>query len=317
MPIGGDKSGRGTGRGVSRSIILFAILACWAGGLVAMARRQAADHTDARRLVAAAARVTPQDVYFRVEQNGQQVGFAASRLDTVDGGIYFADHLMADRSVPVLTRHGPRSHLSRTSLQSRLWLTKTFGLRRYIVVSDTGTGEATIQIDPVGDTAFTIAYRPPPGLGTPELRTVRGTRLTLAPTLLPLVLALGGPAMPRVGSHTEFEELDPVDGPRRVTLAVAAESLFVIPDSAMFDTTARVWKTFSTDTLRAWRVVPDSPLIAGGTPVVEWIDDEGRLVSAAATIPASGPVTLVRTTYELAHENWIGKNIFFRAVRPQ
>ena len=67
----------------------------------------------------------------------------------------------------------------------------------------------------------------------------------------------------------------------------------------------------------AWRIVPDSPLIGGGSPVVEWIDDEGRIVSAAATIPAAGPVTLIRTTYELAHENWNGKNIFFRAARPQ
>ena len=281
-----------------------------------MGRRQAADHTDANRLAAAGARVTPQDIYFRVEQGGRQIGFAASRLDTADAGFYLADHLMADRWVPVTTPRGTFSHLRRTTLTSRVWLTNTFRLRRYIVVSDTGTGETTIQVDPVGDTAVTIAFTPPPGLGDASRRTVRGTPYTLAPTLLPLAMALSGP-MPRVASHTEFDELDPVDGPRRVTLTVAAESLFVLPDSAVFDSAATLWKTFSTDPLRAWRIVPDSPLIGGGSPVVEWIDDEGRIVSAAATLPAAGPVTLIRTTYELAHENWSGKNIFFRAARPQ
>jgi hypothetical protein len=281
-----------------------------------MARRQAADHTDAHRLALAAARVSPQDVYFRVDQNGQQIGFAASRLDTLNGGFYLADYLMVDRTITMPSFRGTRTRVRRTVLVSRVWLSGTFALQRYIVVSDTGAGETTIEVDPVGDTALKMMYSPPPGTGKFESRVVRGTRLTLAPTLLPIALALTS-QQPRVGSHTEFDELDPVDGPRRVTLAVAAESLFVIPDSAQFDSTAKHWNTFSTDTLRAWRVVPDAPLIAGGTPVVEWIDDEGRIVAAAATVPANGPVTLVRTTYELAHENWLGKNIFFKPVRPQ
>jgi hypothetical protein len=281
-----------------------------------MARRQAADHTDTRRLAAAALRVTPRDVYFRVDQNGRQVGFASSRLDTLEGGFYLTEYLMADRWSPVMTPRGPQVRMRRTTLSSRVWLTHTFGLRRYIVACDTGTGETAIQVDPVGDTAVTIAITPPTDQGTPEQRTVRGTPLTLAPSLLPLALVLGG-STPRAGSQTAFDELDPIDGPHRVTVAVAAESLFVVPDSSVFDSTARAFTQFSTDTLRAWRLVPDSPLIGGGVPVVEWIDDEGRIVFAAATVPAMGPVTLVRTTYDLAHGNWTGKNIFFRKARLQ
>jgi hypothetical protein len=310
MHIGDEKPG------LSRVGLLAAILLCWGGGVVAMGRRQAADHTDAHRLSDAAGRVTPRDIYFRVDQNGHQVGFAASRLDTAEGGFYLADYLMADRWVTTATPRGNVAHLRRTTLTNRVWLTSTFRLRRYIVQSDTGTGETVIQIDPVGDTALQMSVTPPPNMGKPEQRTVRGTPLNLAPTLLPLALALGG-SRPHVGRHTEFDELDPVDGPRRVTLAVAAESLFVLPDSAVIDTTTRLWTTFTTDTLRAWRIVPDAPLVGGGAPVVEWIDEEGRLVAAAATIPASGPVTLVRTTYDLAHENWSGKNIFFRKAQPR
>jgi hypothetical protein len=310
MHIGDDKPG------LSRFGILAAILLCWGGGLIAMGRRQAADHTDANRLAAAAARVTPQDIYFRVEQDGHQVGFAASRLDTIEAGFYLADYIMVDRWVPVQTPRGTMARIRRTTLTSRVWLSNTFRLRRYMVLSDTGAGETTIQVDPVGDTAVMITTTPPADMGKPDVRTVRGTPLTLAPTLLPLAMALSGP-MPHVGSHTAFDVLDPVDGPRRVTLAVAADSLFVVPDSAMFDSTANVWKTFTTDTIRGWRVVPDAPLIGGGTPIVEWIDDEGRIVFAAATVPAAGPTTFVRTTYELAHENWTGKNIFFRKARPQ
>jgi hypothetical protein len=278
-----------------------------------MVRRQAADHTDVKRLAAAASRVTPMDIYFRVDQNGGQIGFAASRLDTLDGGFYLADYLLVDRTVTVPTPRGFQHRIARTTLVNRVWLTNTFALRRYIALSDTGAGETTIQVDPVGDTALTIAFSPPPGQGTYSTRTVPGNRLTIAPTLIPLALALGG-TKPKVGSHTRFDELDPVDGPRHVTMTVAAESLFVVTDSATYDSTAHLWSRFSTDTLRAWRIVPDSPLIGGGTPIVEWIDDEGRLVSAAGTVPATGPVTLVRTTYELAHENWAGKYNFVKKV---
>jgi hypothetical protein len=310
MLIADDRSG------VSRLAILAAILVCWGGGLAAMARRQAADHTDARRLAAAAARVTPRDIYFNIQQNGQQVGFAQSHLDTADGGFYLTEYLMADRWTPVTTARGPMMRMRRTMLSSRVWLTHTFALRRYIVASDTGSGETIVQIDPVGDTAVTIRSTPPASQGAPSLRTMRGTPLTLAPSLLPLAVALTG-RTPRVGSQTAFDELDPVDGPHRVTLAVAAESLFVVPDSSVYDSTAATYKQFSADTLRAWRLVPDGPLIGGGVPVVEWIDDEGRIVSAAATVPAVGPVTLVRTTYDLAHNNWSGKNIFFRKARSK
>jgi hypothetical protein len=316
MPTGDDRPDpvRPTKPRLNRPAILAVILVCWLGGLAAMVRRQAADHTDARRLAAAAARVTPLDVYFNVEQNGAQIGFAASRLDTLDGGFYLADYLLADRIVTIPTPRGFQRKPRRTTLVSRVWLSNTFALRRYIAISDTGAGETTIQIDPVGDSALSIAVSPPPGQGGKyRVDTVPGNRLTLAPSLIPLALALGG-TTPRVGTHTRFDELDPVDGPRRVTMAVAGDSLFAVPDSAVYDSAAHQWTRFSSDTLRAWRIVPDSPLIGGGTPIIEWIDDQGRLVSAAGTVPATGPVTLVRTTYELAHENWAGKYNFVRAA---
>jgi len=138
MHIGDDKPG------LSRFGILAAILLCWGGGLIAMGRRQAADHTDANRLAAAAARVTPQDIYFRVEQDGHQIGFAASRLDTIEGGFYLADYIMVDRWVPVQTPRGTMARIRRTTLTSRVWLSNTFRLRRYMVLSDTGAGETVI-----------------------------------------------------------------------------------------------------------------------------------------------------------------------------
>jgi len=314
MPIDASCPARGGARrrGVSRTVILCSVVALWTGGLVAMARREAADRTDPKRLAAAGALVTPRDVYYRVVQNGAQVGFAASRLDTADGGFMLSDYLMADRKVPRPGSSGNVVAFNRTTLSSRVWLTRAFALRRYVVTSDTGAGATQIQVDPIGDSALQIVTTPPKREGPPTTRVVQGTPLTIAPTLLPLALALGGTPL-RVGTHTELPELDPVDGPRRVTLSVAAESLFVLPDSAVKDTATRLWVPYSTDTLRAWRVTPSAPVI-GGTPLVAWIDDEGRTVAAAFAIPAAGPVTLQRTVYELAHENWIGKFIFFRKV---
>jgi hypothetical protein len=297
---------------VSRTAILCSVVVLWAGGLAAMARRQAAARTDPRRLAAAGALVTPRDVYYRVEQNGHQVGFAASRLDTADGGFTLSDYLMADRKVPRAGASASVVAFNRTTLSSRVWLTHAFALQRFVVTSDTGAGPTQIEVDPVGDTALRIVTTPPAKEGPPTTRVVAGTPLTLAPSLLPLALALGGTPL-KVGTHTQLPELDPVDGPRPVTLSIAAESLFVLPDSAVKDPATRLWVPYSTDTLRAWRVTPSAPVI-GGTPLVAWIDDEGRTVAAAFAIPAAGPVTLHRTVYELAHENWIGKFIFFRKV---
>ncbi len=79
------------------------------------------------------------------------------------------------------------------------------------------------------------------------------------------------------------------------TLTVRAESLFTLVDSAQFNEDKGDWVPAHSDTVRAWRVEPQS---AGG--FTGWVDADGRTVQS--TQPAG--LVLKRTAYELAFENW-------------
>jgi hypothetical protein len=118
----------------------------------------------------------------------------------------------------------------------------------------------------------------------------------LLPTLVPLAVALG--ERPNVGKRYSISVFDPTAmGARDMPLVIRAESLFVIPDSARFDSTTRRWRGASTDTVRAWQIVPDS-----GSGFTGWVDAQGRVVELSQ--PGSLNLVMRRMAYELAFENW-------------
>jgi hypothetical protein len=286
---------------VRRTWVVLAVLALWGGGLAALGRRQAAGRSDSQRLAEAGARITPGTMFFRIDRDGQQVGYVSSQVDTTADGFAVDDYLLADRPGP------GRKH---TTVISHVSMSRTFALRRFVVTTDTGSGVSAIAGTMDGDSVLTLTTTPPVSSGVPATTrrlAVPGHLSPLPPTVLPLAFALS--TSPAVGRRSQFAVADPVDGPRDVTLAVAAESVFVLPDSAVLDSTAHRWRAVTMDTVRAWRVVPDSPLVGGGAPAVAWIDDQGRVVAAAATIEGTGSLTFQRTAYELAHDNWLGHHL--------
>jgi hypothetical protein len=87
--------------------------------------------------------------------------------------------------------------------------------------------------------------------------------------------------------------LDPSSGKTSATqVRLAAESLFVVPDSAAYDAQAAKWRSVHNDSVRAWRL--------DGIDGTIWVDALGR------TVRHERPdgTTLQRTAYELAFENW-------------
>jgi hypothetical protein len=109
-----------------------------------------------------------------------------------------------------------------------------------------------------------------------------------------MVIALG--ERPKVGATYTADVFDPrTDSLSRVAVRVRAESLFVIPDSASYDTASARWTTATRDTVRAWRIEQD-----GGGALTGWIDGRGRMVEA----PVLEHLVMRRTAYELAFENW-------------
>jgi len=134
-----------------------------------------------------------------------------------------------------------------------------------------------------------------------ELMPERRVRLrgpVVLPVMLPMVIALG--ERPRVGRTYTSDVFDPAaDSLTHVTVRIRAESLFVIADSATYDSDARRWSAAHSDTVRAWHIEQ-----VGGGPLTGWIDSRGRMVEGTAL----GHLVLRRTAYEIAFENWKSRN---------
>jgi hypothetical protein len=78
-----------------------------------------------------------------------------------------------------------------------------------------------------------------------------------------------------------------------VTLRIEADSLFTVTDSAMLDSAAGMWVEAHKDTVRAWKIGGDAPILTA------WVDASGRLVAASEP----GGISLRRTAFEIAFQN--------------
>ena len=120
----------------------------------------------------------------------------------------------------------------------------------------------------------------------------------LLPTLVPLAVALG--ERPKTGARITLPVFDPIAlAPKQTcTCTIEAESVFVVPDSSVFDAQSARWIGARPDTVRAWRIATDSA--AGASGFRGWVDEQGRLVLATQLLG----MTLERRPYEVAFENW-------------
>jgi hypothetical protein len=100
---------------------------------------------------------------------------------------------------------------------------------------------------------------------------------------------------PRLGRASALQVIDaPTGGTSARALRVDAESLFVVVDSAVADSSGR-WFAVHRDTVRAWRLVGDE------TPSFDaWVDAQGLIVE----MRRDDGLRLRRTAFELAFENW-------------
>ena len=265
-----------------RGALAGAILAAWIVGLALLVRREVF-REPAERLADAAMRVSPAALFFVVERGGEQIGFASSTVDTTARTIEVSEHLVVD--LPV----GRRLH--RGVARSAVSLSR--GLRPIDF-------RATVEMpgDPialtgrfVGDSILHVIVQSAPQVE--DSQTVRLAGPVVFPTLVPLVVGLSEQL--DVGRRVPLRVLWPgaLDG-KAVDVAIVAESSFVVPDSAAYDSTARRWVAARMDTVPAWRLEVPGSTISG------WVDDRGRIVEA--TQP--GTMTVRRTAYELAFENW-------------
>lgn len=269
-----------------RALAAGGILALWVLGLAALAHREHAGG-QAARLTRAAFFVSPGAEYYTVTDGDRQIGFASSTIDTVPGAFQITDLVLADLSVHGATR--------RVSARSRVVLSRALRLRRFRFELGAGFAPYRAIGSVSGDTLLTLVVDS--GGARTDTQRVRIPGPLYLPTMVPMVIALG--EQPAVGSMHRFLVFDPLtDSLSHVAVRVAAESLFVLPDSARWDAAAARWVSAHRDTVRSWHIVQDGA--QGPGPLTGWIDGRGRMVDASP-LPH---FRIRRTAYEIAFENW-------------
>jgi len=265
-----------------RGLLGSVIIAAWLVGLVVLVQREYF-RPRAERLAAAAARVAPGATFYGVMQGGRQVGFASSTVDTTQLSITVNDYFVADLPIGGKAR---RATARTSATLSRALRLTTFDLSiesEGAPISATGTVE--------GDTALVLTLTS--GSDKPEVRRVPLNGSLLLPTLVPIVVALVD--QPKVGKRYVLPVFDPASmGPKEQAFNIRAESLFVLADSAVFDSTTRRWHGVRPDTVRGWNVVAETPGAFTG-----WVDDQGRILRTTEL-----GFRLERQPYEVAFENW-------------
>lgn len=260
-----------------------AIFAAWVVSLAWLVKRELFRPTGAL-LAEAALRVPPGAVYYRLAVAGRQVGFSSTTIDTPGATIRVTDVLVLQ--VPALGR------LYRTSALSRATLSRALRLEGVAVRFDGEPGRFGATGLVMRDSVLAVAMDS--GADSQATRVpLRGP--AVLPSILPLRLAFGGVLRPgKVYTLMVFDPMLLAERPVEVT--VAAESTFVVPDSAGFDSTAMAWVPVRFDTVRAFRIEARS----GGPPTSAWIDAQGHIVEAVSPVG----FTMERTAFELAYTNF-------------
>ena len=271
-------------RGQARLLAAVVILGAWGAGLTMLVQREFYQGRP-QRLAEAALRLNPSATYFAVEQGGKVIGFASTTIDTLTNGVDAIDYFVADFPVGGTQQ--------RTSKRSIVKLSRSLSLKTFDTQVDSRSAPVHTGGRADGDSA--IVYVKYTGTQPTDSQRVSVRGPVLLPAVVPIAIALGD--KPKVGRTFSLPTFDPSAMTSAVTgFSIDAESLFTLVDSAKFDLDKGEWVGALTDTVRAWRV--ETPGTTGGFS--GWIDAQGRVVQRA--LPDG--ITLKRTAYELAFENW-------------
>ncbi len=267
-----------------RAAMATVLVLAWAAGLAMLVHREYfRPHEE--RLLEAALLVAPGANYFEVMHGDRQIGFASSTLDTVpNGGVEISDFFTAD-----LVTEG---RVQRATARIYTRMTRGLRLRAFSFELGPAIGPLKAVGSITDDSVLTVVQTA--GRARPDTQRIQLLAPLYMPSVVPLAVLLG--RAPKSGSTFHFSVFDPTAlKPVDATIRVAAESLFVIADSARLDSLTGHYEPAHRDTVRAWRLEQEGGGILGG-----WFDEKGRMVQARQF----GLFGLRRTAYEIAFRNW-------------
>ncbi len=269
---------------MTRRVVAISIIAIWIAGLGMLYRRNVT-RTPEESLTEAGLRIAPAAYYYMLEQGGRQVGAAASSIDTTTTRIVSVDFVRG--AVPV------GNDTLRLEARSEARYTRGLRLRDFLIRADGDLTPFTLRgVMQEGEEKTLRVTADAQGERPITQESIAATPVFL-PTMLPIPLLLR--RKPRLGDSALVAMYDPIGRTvREVTLKLQTDSLFLLADSASFDPTSGRWIKAHQDSVRGWRL--------GGpeAPVTAWVDASGRLIAASEP----GGISLLRTAFELAFENW-------------
>lgn len=271
--------------GLTRRNIGRLVLLAWAVALAWLARREFAK-SDTAALTESTRRLEPGAQYFAVLVNGRQVGQLNLSVDTLVDGVRQIEQFVLDLPVGDSTRQMARG--------TEYFLSRALRLRT-VARTVFGTGPAerldlAIGTDSLLSLTDTEDQQNIAGRGT--LRIEPDVILS---GMLQYRAAFGGHL--RVGESFSVPLLElGTSEVRPLAVRVMAESTFIVPDSASWDSVAAKWVPATSDTVQAWRLEHDAP----GALTWTWVDAGGAVVRQET----AGGFTLVRSAFEIVQNNY-------------
>jgi hypothetical protein len=271
---------------VKRTTIGALIILVWVAGLGFLYNRTS-HRTLEQRLTEVGMRVSPETFYYSLSQNGNEVGVAVSAVDTSKTRVMSSDLVRG--------RFPAGNDTLRLEARAEARFTRGMRLQDFViraagdlapfqlrgVMQEQEGKERTLRV-----TTETKGSKPITQEAIPDAPV-------FIPTIAPLPLLLS--REPKLGDTVRVALFDPMSrGLRDVTLRIEADSLFLIADSAAFDSTSNRWVKAHQDSVRGWRITQRT------APITVWVDRAGRLIAASEP----GGITMVRTAFELAFVNW-------------
>lgn len=271
--------------GFNRRNIGRLILLGWAVALAWLARRQFAA-SDAAETAVRTRKLAPSASYYAVFAGARQIGQLNMTVDTTLDGVTLNELLVIDLPRADTTQQLARNldyTLSR-SLQMRTLKHIVFGSGQREQLDGRLGSDSILNLQNVEGAEGELARM--------RLRIPPDAMLA---TMLPYRAAFGDQL--QVGGRFVAPLLDLSSGETRpIIVNVTAESTFIVPDSAAWDSVASEWAPATSDTIQAWRLEHDAP----GAPTVSWVDGTGSIIRQET----AGGLTLVRSAFEIVRNNY-------------
>lgn len=254
-------------------MVATSVLLAWAAGLGLLLVREL-NPSSAAKLAEVSMRIVPVTNFYAVEDSGRHIGFASISIDTVPHALQVTEYLVTESD------GGPR-HTDQLTVR----LSRGLSLREYESTRTIGSDTTRITARVI-DSSLVVSKKSDTHTTSVTLPAFTGV-IGAAVTILI--------EEPEVGATSSIRMVDPITGQLSMRPArIEAESLFVVVDSAVADSSGR-WFAVHKDTVRAWR------LVSTVAPSVDaWVDAQGLIVQRRL----SNGLLLRRTAFELAFENW-------------